>query len=372
MDNELQEMRELVAQLRTDNERLRQDRVMTEQLDPGAASTSTARPVASGSTDTGAGMVERFMFIPRDRRCPNFNGRSGIGIDEWVEEARACMRIRNMTSAEQAFFLYDHLEGEARDEIKYRASADKNDPEKIILALREIYGCAESYIALQETFFSQRQQEGETLLEFSLALLSLFEKVKSQSPHVISNGDVTVRDQFVECVSYNALHRELKQLIRRQPTVTLLGVRGEAIRWEREGMPGGIRGRSQSVPSLSGIQYEVRGSAGLVSVQGSQASELSELREMLHQQQQQIDQLTQTIAHNQNIFPRGRASRPFQLICRRCQQPGHFARECDRERQSPRPPSGPFVASLPGERRPFSGPKSSENYFLPGCRATVR
>lgn len=60
------------------------------------------------------------------------------------------------------------------------------------------------------------------MLKLSLALLSLSEKVKSQSPHVISNADIVMRDQFVECVSDNALRQELKQLIRCQPTVTLL------------------------------------------------------------------------------------------------------------------------------------------------------
>lgn len=257
--------------------------------------------------------------------------------------------------------MYDHLEGEARNEIKYRSNAEKSDPAKIIAALREVYGCAESYIALQEAFFSRRHREGETLLEFSLVLLSLFEKVKSQSPCEVLNGDLIVRDQFVECVSDNALRRELKQLIRRQPTVTLLEVRREAIRWEREGLPGGVRGRSQSVPLVSGIQYEVRGSPEIGWVQGRRTSELGELREMLHRQQQQLDLLTQTIARNQTTFSHRRTPRPAQLICRRCQQPGHFARECDGEQRPPRPLPRPVVAPSAGEPRSLPGPNHSEN-----------
>lgn len=69
------------------------------------------------------------------------------------------------------------------------------------------------------------------------------------------NADILLRDQFVEHVSDGALRRELKQLVHRQPTAMLLDVRSEAMRWEREGMPGGARGRSQSVPSAYGIQY---------------------------------------------------------------------------------------------------------------------
>ncbi|TWW77698.1 Retrovirus-related Pol polyprotein from transposon 17.6 [Takifugu flavidus] len=62
--------------------------------------------------------------------------------------------------------------------------------------------------------------------------------------------------------SDGALRRELMQYVRRQPTATLLDVRSEAIRWEREGLPGGSRGRSQSVPSAFGLQYGVQGSRG--------------------------------------------------------------------------------------------------------------
>ena len=37
-----------------------------------------------------------------------------------------------------------------------------------------------------------------------------------------------------------SLRRELKQLVRRQPTVSRLDARAEAIRWEQEGLPGGV------------------------------------------------------------------------------------------------------------------------------------
>lgn len=97
MEAELQEMRELVAQLKADNERLRQERAPVELLDPGAASSSVSRPVTPSSVDPNVGTIERFVFIPRERHCPKFNGRSGVGIEEWVEEAQACMRMRTMT-----------------------------------------------------------------------------------------------------------------------------------------------------------------------------------------------------------------------------------------------------------------------------------
>lgn len=339
MEAELQEMRELVAQLKADNERLRQERAPVELLDPGAASSSVSRPVTPSSVDLNVGTVERFVFIPRERRCPKFNGRSGVGIEEWVEEAQACMRMRTMTVAEQAFFLFDHLEGEARDEIKYRPSIDKDDPERIISALRELYGCAESYIALLEVFYSRRQLEGETLQEFSLVLLGLFDRLKRQAPHTIPNADSVVRDQFIEGVLDNALRRELKQLVRRQPAATLLDVRGEAIRWEREGMPGGARGRSQSVPLVRGIQCGVQGDTGVRSEHGDRPSELVELREMFNQQQKQLDQLTQIITRSQSTQLRGHSPRPTSVICRRCQQPGHFARECNWRHHSPGPPT---------------------------------
>ncbi len=125
MEAELQELRDLVAQLRSDNERLRQEHTPVVIPGPSVAFPSaTAGPsVKQQPTGTSASLSERLVFVPRDRTCPNFSGRSGITINEWV--GQACLRTCHLSVADQAFFIFDHLEGEARDEIRYRPDIER-------------------------------------------------------------------------------------------------------------------------------------------------------------------------------------------------------------------------------------------------------
>ncbi len=358
MDVELQELRDLVAQLRSENERLQGQQPSVSAIsDAQGSNAATTRP---SEVNAGTEAVDRFVFVPRDRKCPKFSGKSGVGINEWVEEAQACMRVRCLSTADKAFFLFDHLEGEAREEIRHRPDAEKGDPDKIIVALHDLYGCSLSYVALQEAFFSLRQQEGETLLEFSLALMSLQEKVKQQSPAAMPNAGVLLRDQFVEFVLDPALRRELKQLVRREPSCNFLYVRSEAIRWEREGMLGGARARSQSLPLAYGVQYGMQGRSGLEGGGLVARSEFDELKEMLKLQQEQLGQLTQGLALLQGSSLQKPSPRRGPVICRRCQRAGHFARECDGDRVSPRPWPPSAVVPVSGGRQPRPA-QQSEN-----------
>ena len=70
------------------------------------------------------------------------------------------MRARHLSTFDQAFFLFDHLEGEAREEIKYRPATDRSDSTKIIAVLRELYGRSDSYVALQEAFSQGDSRRG--------------------------------------------------------------------------------------------------------------------------------------------------------------------------------------------------------------------
>lgn len=324
MSEELEQLRELVQQLKADKERLLQEQTSSPEDIPGPSIPS--RSVSS----------ERLLYLPRERKCPIFRGTMGIGINEWIEEVRASMRARYLRPMDEAFFIFDHLEGEAKAEIKYRTRAEREDPEQVFIILKELYGCSQSYVALQENFFSRKQLEGESLQEYSHALFSLMDKIRQSAPNGMPNADVLVRDQFAEHINDSALRRELKRVVRQNPESSMLHVRAEAIRWEREGMPTEVRGRSYSVPSSYAIQSSrVQGRADH-SPGSPVAPEMAELRAMLQKQQEQINQLTRSVLAMQVPSSNFGSSRLNTVICRRCQKPGHYAKDCDNERVASR------------------------------------
>lgn len=325
----MQQLRELVLQLKANNERLRREAAAP------VAGPSSAAPSSGSTAGVATAVAERLVVIPRDRKCPIFNGITGIGIVEWVEEVQACVRARHLSVADQALFLFDHLEGEAKREIKFRSEMERRDPARVIAILKELYGCSQSYVTLQQAFFSRHQQEGETLQEFSLALMALMAQVEQHAPGGMPNAGVLLRDQFVEHVLDSSLRRELKQLVRCLPDCTLLELRSEAIRWEREGLPGGTRGRSFSLPTTYGLQYGVQGCPQPVPQASSQPVPqvspslpgLGELMDLLKRQQEQLNSLAQTVASLQAPPPPGPAPRP--VNSRKYRQSGYFSRNAE-------------------------------------------
>lgn len=335
------DLRDLVIQLRAQNEQLSQELSATQARPASLTPGSSELPGPSGSAGLPGAAPERLLYIPRERKCPMFRGNVGIGVVEWVEEVRASMRARHLARIDQAYFIYDHLEGSAKDEIKYRPQQDREDPEKVLTILQEVYGCSLSYVALQKDFFSRKQLEGESLQDYSHALFELMKKIMRNAPQAIPNSAILLRDQFVEHVNDSDLRRALKQVVRAKPLVTLLDVRGEAVRWEREGRQLESRPRSFSVPSICATHLS------RVSEQTSTSSqsEMAEIKEMLKAQQEQINQLSTHLLQLQNPSKWSRPSNTGPVLCRRCQQPGHFARNCDNARvpfQQQRPQAHPM------------------------------
>ncbi|XP_034539554.1 uncharacterized protein LOC117812750 [Notolabrus celidotus] len=320
MEKELQDLMEQVRQLRANKERLQ---------DEAAARTEAQAGLSAPWTIMNTAAPERIIYLPQERKCPMFRGTHGIGVDEWVEEVRASMRARHLGPNDQACFIFDHLEGEARDEIKYRPRLDRDDPERVLAILEELYGCPKSYVSLQEDFFSRRQLEGESLQEFSHALCFLMEKVVASAPNRMINSFILLRDQFVEKVNDFDLRRELKKSVRSDPTLSLVDVRAEAIRWEREGSP--ANSKHCSISPLCAVQSSCVQRNVECPLSSSNSEQLAALTALVYRQQEQLGQLTEAIKAMQAVPLVPRPSRPSSVVCRRCHQAGHYARECENE-----------------------------------------
>lgn len=339
---ELQTLRGRVQQLEAERDRMRQEQAAART---GPQAAAQPGPSSRGMQED-LGTADRIVYLPRERKCPIFRGTHGIGINEWEEEVRISMRVRHVGLNDQASFIFDHLEGEARDEIRYRPTAERENPERVFAILKELYGCQKPYVSLQEDFFSRRQLDGETLQEFSHALFCLMEKVVACSPHRMTNSPTLLRDQFVENVINPDLRRELKRFVRTKPACTLLDVRAEALSWEREGGVGDGRINFHSVPTLCSSQtVSMQPQVSDPPFSDTTASQLAALIALVQTQQEQLAQITQTlVAMRQPSEPR--SPRPSSFVCHRCQQPGHIARYCNarvRARSTPSTSSPPQV-----------------------------
>lgn len=330
MANELEELREMVRQLQAEKEHLLKERADAQPEPTSGLPGSNLENVTPGNYV----QREQIVYVPRERKCPMFRGSHGIGIDEWTEEVRASMRARYLGPLDQAYFIFDHLDGEAKDEVRFRPRDEREDPERILAILKELYGYSKSYVSLQEDFFSRKQLEGESLQEFSHALSFLMDKVVANAPSRMTNSAVLLRDQFVENVLDSSLRRELKRLVRSNSGLSLLDIRAEAIRWEREGRPNAVTS-GYSVPSVCASQ-NLRTKSQPSGPSNPPAMQISDLAEMLQKQQEQINQLTQGLLKLQ-APSQYRKPNSSGVICRRCQKSGHYARDCDNERVPYRP-----------------------------------
>ncbi|KAL1259109.1 hypothetical protein QQF64_009686 [Cirrhinus molitorella] len=242
MAEELQQLREQLEQLRLENERLKQ------QPQVGGL----ASVVSSSAPEGNVQRRQQAIYVPRERKCSKFSGKVSSGspsLEDWIEEVESCIRGRHMSELDKAMFVYDHLEGEARTEIKFRPGDVKGNVTEIFTVLRELYSSSVSYVILQQQFFDRKQKEGESLQEFSHALMGLMDKVRKANSNVVSDYQVVLRDQFCENVQDHTLRRELKRLLRQDSSLNLLDLRKEAMRWVEEGQP--QRNRSSKVAPYS-------------------------------------------------------------------------------------------------------------------------
>ncbi|XDV30867.1 hypothetical protein PO909_033699, partial [Leuciscus waleckii] len=226
------------AQLRTLTELVKQLQVENAQLKSEAQLRSKAREQQPHSVGTGVtggsttpssvGAIERYVYVPRECKCPRFSGKlsqDSLTVEDWVEEVRRHLSMRPRLRSEQALAIFDLLDGEAGTEVRFRPVSERDVPEKIFNIITGVYGCSQLYISLQKQFFQRRQLEGESMREYSYALMSFMDVIKRKDPACFANSNIALRDQFIEFVRGSMFCRKLRRHVRLDPTLSFLDAR---------------------------------------------------------------------------------------------------------------------------------------------------
>ena len=346
----LEAEKETMSQLKTENESL------VQRLDsntPSATAQGSASGVGRGET-LGSGTRERIVYLPKEKKCTVFNGGSSATFYEWLDEINATLVYRSYTGGEKAAYIYEHLGGEAKQEIKYRTPSERANPQSVLAILKEIYGQPQSLTKLQKQFFDRRQREGESVREYSHALMAIMEEINHCNVREAWCGDFALRDQFAENVYDVSLRRELKKNIRQQPTISFFELRKEALQWGEEAECG-VERRRRVVGTCEKVEATpVEVGVVTAAVEAKPDPMLAKVLELLQKQQSQIDDLSQKLTTTMQTAgskrtdtrkwqPRYDAS--GQPICFKCQKSGHIARFCSRSTRSQdqSPPAVPAV-----------------------------
>lgn len=284
-----------------------------------------------------------YVYLPRERQIVPFSGdlsKDSQTVDEFIDEVERVIRVRGLNTDDQVDFILSHLRGSALDEVKLCMGGEAKQPQDLFSYLRGAFREKRTTPQLLHAFYARRQLEGEDVRNYSHALSQLLNSALQQSTNVVSDPQLTLRDQFIEGVRDSTMRRELRKLVRDKPQSSLFDVREEAMMWIVEDRPHGPNvARARSMANSGSGEMSERSNLAS-SAQTDMSVALQEVVKMISQQGKAIGELTNAVRDltmqkggsycNQSGKPKFKPkyTEDGQPICLRCEGVGHIARQC--------------------------------------------
>ena len=100
------------------------------------------------------------VAAPPNRTLRAYTGRS-CELHDCIEDARN--RLPSVPAAERLPFLIAHLEGSAREEVRYAPEEEKDSVDNIFTLLLSTFGETRSNAQLKRELYERRQRKGKVL-----------------------------------------------------------------------------------------------------------------------------------------------------------------------------------------------------------------
>lgn len=150
------------------------------------------------------------VFVTRERKMDKFKGDEKDKVEEWTANILSYVNGRFQSTIEKSEFIFEHLEGNAKAEVKFRVVPSKSTPEEIIQILRDVFEDKDSVTQLQQKFFSANQEKGESVREYSYKLMDILGAILNKHASLYQDKDEVLKQKFADGIQNNNLRRELR------------------------------------------------------------------------------------------------------------------------------------------------------------------
>jgi len=312
--DEIDQLKEQLEHMRQQlhEEKLRAERVARDtdkQIEEERLKTGIARAEAAAKSEKA-----RTVYMSPLRRLERF--KSGDqNVYDFVDDVRAQLQARNLDASEQAAFMIDNLGGKARREIIGRGDVVSKDPEKILEILTQVFGDGSPSTQRSRSFYLYEQEEGEDIIDVSLRLVELFDRMVEVDPTCQAARDRTLKNQFTEAVNEESVKVEVRRLNQTSPKLSFFEMRDRIREWCGRS----LRYRKGDKKHASVAEADTSGDLiKLIQVQN----------ERLDKQQQLLEQLLKQHTTHQQRGPLWKSDNAGPRKCYRCSSEDHLIRNC--------------------------------------------
>ena len=173
-------------------------------------------------------------------RLQKFHGKPAkpgdLTVTEWLQDLEVYCRQACVNAADKAQTLIDHLGGKARDEVLCATDQVQADYDQLVDLMRRRFGPAETLPSLTQAFGVRVRQEGESLTDYSRALMRLYSRMERAAPSKDDKAalqrlrDLTLKGQFKKGVGDAMVLKDLERMEIRDPGQSFASMREEILR----------------------------------------------------------------------------------------------------------------------------------------------
>ncbi|XP_042624230.1 uncharacterized protein cuzd1.1 [Cyprinus carpio] len=282
------------------------------------------------------------IYIPRDRKLPDYTGSvskpGDLSIEEWVASMKSAFQVMRVPTEDRVELVKQHLKDEAKATVKFMMDGKEESVDNIFTVLPDTYGDKVPIGTRLKDFYDRSQNTGETIRSYAYDLRERLNRVQRREPARVADAEKVLKEQLVLGLKDDFLRREMKRRIKAEPDLCFVELMQAAITWSEE---------EKAQPS-SNVRPSTR-ARGVVNAAAAQDAPSTMSLEKLHEAIQKIaarqEELYQIVHAKERDRPQ--QSRPKnqplkdsegRYICYSCGEPGHTSRYCT---QGGKPGRGP-------------------------------